>query len=485
MKSKIFIVLIVLFGCMTIQGAQENSSSTGGFSLSGLLVGLRQRAFGTPAPAAPATPTTPSEDWSRFGALPVALRELVTDYLSVELWHAANRYTSTVVQPPVAGECVYSPNRSHFVTSERISDKNHRVVVINATTSERVFVKECYDFLPYDFSWSHTGRLLAYKDHNHAPRIIDPFNGRPDRFTMGADIAWSPIDDNIFAVIDEFAGGLQICNASTNTVTRTISGPGRISSGMRWNERMFWHPQGKLISVLDQGGIASIYEIASGECLHTLSIGRLASLAKGYIYTDMAFSPDGSSLALLRPTLSVDLYDVSTGNFKRTIAMPGATHVLWPCDKRLCIGTQDTANRNGTVHIVDSQMGTTCGTVPATLFSYTEPFGKEKSGFSMDWCAHTNQLICGAPHPKGPLARSAPGITTAWQPNVAPILRPTHTSHQAYTTPGRPAAPNSSLDRPAAAAAAAALAPAAPAGHPAALLAAAARAEDGDDSKRS
>src|SRR5690554_5315049 len=135
-------------------------------------------------------------------------------------------------------------------------------------------------------------------------------------------------------IIPRLTGGDDVAGVGEPTAGATVPPSGRISEALTlphdgkpgWletdttypPEHSAFSPDGSLLATAHKNGTAIIWDLATGERLHTFQgeVERAGEqgLALTYEIGDITFSPDGALLAAARPhTPGIDVWDVATG----------------------------------------------------------------------------------------------------------------------------------------------------------------------------
>ncbi|MCH8047275.1 MAG: PD40 domain-containing protein [Planctomycetes bacterium] len=176
-----------------------------------------------------------------------------------------------------------------------------------------------------------TGKLLSVVDTETGEKLLAlAFKGRV------YSLAWSPDGKQLAVGNDDFGRSeVPLWDAESGQQIKTLKGhTSRIHA-------VAWSPDGKLLATAGYDRVAHIWDVASGESLHSLP-------HSGQIWT-VAFSPDGRSLATGTHSSQTTVWDVSTGaklqSFQGHAGRVGS--VAWhPDGKRLASASYD-----GTVKI--------------------------------------------------------------------------------------------------------------------------------------
>jgi WD40 repeat protein/DNA-binding SARP family transcriptional activator len=207
--------------------------------------------------------------------------------------------------PGIGGRVDWSPDGTVFVTEG--PEGSGIVDIRDAHTGESVRSFHGHGDDISDVAFNHDGTLLATTGEDGAARIWDPDTGvelhtveSPDTYDWGV---WGPSfspDGSLFAAAWTGDGVVKILDVGTGRVDqeiRSVPHPGGTS----------FDPSGTRIAVRsDSGRMAVVIDIESGDEVFTLE-------GHSGVLTDIAWSPDGRSIAMSSYDGSARLFDARTG----------------------------------------------------------------------------------------------------------------------------------------------------------------------------
>ncbi|MBN1426795.1 MAG: WD40 repeat domain-containing protein [Anaerolineae bacterium] len=88
-------------------------------------------------------------------------------------------------------------------------------------------------------------------------------------------------------------------------------------------EGLDWSPDGRYLADVDEGGIVTVYDVGSGEVLHTLE--GLATLGSSSINPEVTFSPDSRYVLSGNDEGVIHIWDIQTGILVRRLLGSGAS----------------------------------------------------------------------------------------------------------------------------------------------------------------
>jgi WD40 repeat protein len=161
---------------------------------------------------------------------------------------------------------------------------------------DRVLASVCWDSA---ILWdTATGRQLHRLPLGEVGRV----NGR----------AFTP-DGKTLLLLDG-SGSIGFWDVATGKRVRTLAPPGDMA-GAKFGYGLSVSPDGSRLAVQDSSGKPLLLDAVSGRVVHTLGSDPAG-------YPDAAFAPDGKTVAFRGHTHLVELWDVATGKFVRSIAGP-------------------------------------------------------------------------------------------------------------------------------------------------------------------
>jgi WD40 repeat protein/DNA-binding SARP family transcriptional activator len=207
--------------------------------------------------------------------------------------------------PGIGGRVDWSPDGTVFVTAG--PEGSGIVDIRDARTGDSVRSFRGHNDDISDVAFNHDGTLLATTGEDGAARIWNPATGEelhtvqsPDRGDWGV---WGPSfspDGSFFAAAWPGDGVVKILDLGTGRVVqeiRSVHAPGGTS----------FDPSGTRIAVRsDSGPMAAVIDIESGDEVFTLE-------GHSDVLTDIAWSPDGGSIATASPDGSARIFDARTG----------------------------------------------------------------------------------------------------------------------------------------------------------------------------
>jgi WD40 repeat protein len=216
---------------------------------------------------------------------------------------AASRIERRV--PGIGGRLDWSPDGTVFVSEG--PEGSGLVDIRDARTGESVRSFRGNGDDVRDVAFNHDGTLLATTGEDGAARIWDPDTGEklhtvesPDTDDWGAlGPSFSP-DGSLFAAAWPADGVVKILDLGTGRVAqeiRSVPHPGATS----------FDPSGARIAVgSDAGPMAAVIDVESGDEVFTLE-------GHSGVVTDIAWSPDGRSIATASQDRSARIFDARTG----------------------------------------------------------------------------------------------------------------------------------------------------------------------------
>ena len=228
----------------------------------------------------------------------------VSDLNGVDLWNLATRTSRTYADPEggTVEDVAYAPNGTTLAECNFNGD----VYLLNTVTGQWLaqnFTDPAATQANYLFqvAYSPDGKTLAAADmagnvyawrlSGGAPLVI---RGKDSYDYPTRTIAFSP-DGATLAVA--FRGGVQLWDMATRKLTATLTGDGGMSP-----DAIVFSPRGSTLAVGDEDGNLYLWDL-------TTRLGTSADWYSGG-WTDLAFSPDGKTLAALGTGGDIELYRI-------------------------------------------------------------------------------------------------------------------------------------------------------------------------------
>jgi WD40 repeat protein len=254
-----------------------------------------------------------------------------------EALHNAVAASRAELRVPQAGGSVdWSPDGETFVTEG--PEESGVIDIRDAETGESVRRWRGHDPDVNQVAYGADGSLLLTTGDDGDARLWDPATGEQVQVLEGDTDAWGPSispDGTLFAAAWPFDGYARVAEVATGRVVREVSLPEAHTTA--------FSPDGRRIGVASRGGgPPEVVDIASGEVAFTLA-------AHGNATTDIAWSPDGASVATAGMDGSTVLWDAATG--EQRFALLGhqapVADVDWDADARRVA----TASDDGTARV--------------------------------------------------------------------------------------------------------------------------------------
>jgi len=297
-------------------------------------------------------------------------------------------------------------------------------------------------------AWSPNGEMLALSDGSGTIQLRDPTTRLVHRTLVGhrnrvLSLAWSP-DGKILAYAN-FGGEIGLWDTASQQSLRTFGGQGSISESVAWSpdgrslasasggetirlwnpangqtlctltndqdevKVVAWSPDGKTLAALSTSAfefsdtVIRLLDIATGDTLRTLAAPQFSM---SFVF-DVAWSPDGKTLASAGNDKTIRLWDPATGQTIRTLTehQKAVISVAWSPDGK----TLASASEDHTIRLWDPATGQTIRTLT----------GHEGSVSSVAWSPSGNTLA----------SASEDGTSRLWGPATGQTIR-TLTGHE-------------------------------------------------------
>ena len=239
----------------------------------------------------------------------------------------------------VGGAVDWSPDGDTFVTEG--PDSSGIVDIRDARTGDSVRMFDGHDVDVTDVAFNHDGTMLGTTGEDGAARIWDPATGRAlhDLQSPGRTGAWSPAfsaDGTRFAAAWPAEDLVLVADVATGNIVQEVR-------AVRAPESVTFDPAGARLAVSSNADpIAVVVDLLSGNALFTLQ-GHI------HVLDDVAWSPDGASIATASADSSARVFDAATGR-QRFALLGHGSHVVdvdWSPDG----GRLVTASADGTAKV--------------------------------------------------------------------------------------------------------------------------------------
>jgi WD40 repeat protein/DNA-binding SARP family transcriptional activator len=255
-----------------------------------------------------------------------------------EALHNAVTASRAEMRVPRSGGAVdWSPAGDTFVTEG--PEDSGEIDIRDAASGESVRRWYGHDPDVNQVAYGAGGSLLLTTGDDAAARLWDPETGEQLHALVGQDMAWGPSisdDGRLFAASWPLEGVTRVADVATGRVIREVP--------LAEANHTALAPEGDRIAVASWGAAPTeVVDIASGDVLMTLAAHD------NDVVMDVAWSPDGASIATSGGDGSTVVWDAATG--ERRFALlgheAGVADVDWNPDSRLLA----TASEDGTAKV--------------------------------------------------------------------------------------------------------------------------------------
>jgi WD40 repeat protein/DNA-binding SARP family transcriptional activator len=238
--------------------------------------------------------------------------------------------------PGVGGRVDWSPDGTVFVT---LGPEGSGIVDIrDARTGESVRSFRGHDGDINDVAFNHDGTLLATTGDDGAARIWDPATGEELHAVVIGEVGGSRAsgpsfsrDGGLFSAAWPARGVVMVVDVEDGRVVREIR-------SVPWPTDTSFDPTGTRLAIgSDSLLVAKVVDVVSGND---------AAVLQGDIYgvTEVAWSPDGRSIAVADPAGDIDIFDPGAGRPRLSALATGGS--VWSLDwspdaTRLVAGKSD------------------------------------------------------------------------------------------------------------------------------------------------